>query len=263
MKAPNIKEMLTAGVHFGHQTLRWNPKMKKFILAEKNGIHIIDLSKTEKCLEKAIQGIQRTVSSRKKILFVGTKKSVRHCIKEHAERSNSFYVTERWLGGMLTNFSTVRKSIAKLDKIEKDEADGVHKELKKKQVLAINKQRQKLEDVLGGIRKMTNLPGLLFIVDIKHEHIAVREAKRLNIPIAAIVDTNTNPDDIDFPIPGNDDAIKSVNLILNYIAENVIEQSEQFKDADEAPATQSSAPDAKAEEEEEAVAVAGKQGKEG
>jgi len=229
MKLPSLQEMLKAGVHFGHQTLRWNPKMKKYILAEKNGIHIIDLSQTEKGLEHAIGGISNVIASHKNILFVGTKKSVRHCIKEKAIESNSFFVTDRWLGGMLTNFSTVKQSIGKLDKIENDEKDGLHKELKKKQVLSINKQKDKLETVLGGIRKMHQLPGMLFIVDTKHEHIAVKEAKKLGIPIAAIVDSNSNPDDITYPIPGNDDAIKSVTMLLSVIASAINDQKAKYK----------------------------------
>ncbi len=223
MSLPQLKDMLDAGVHFGHQTLRWNPKMKKFILTERNGIHIIDLEKTGQCLEKALVAVQQIVSKKQHILFVGTKKSVKHCVEDEAKRCGMPYVTNRWLGGMLTNFTTVRQSIKTLEDIEKMEEEGLTKALKKKEVIAQNKKKQKLEDVLGGIRKMPHLPSLIFAVDTKTEHIAVKEAKRLRIPILAIVDTNSNPDEIDFPIPANDDAIKSVQLIAKTIGDQIIE----------------------------------------
>ena len=221
MDIPNLDKMLDAGVHFGHQTLRWNPKMKKFILTERNGIHIINLAKTQENIEKAVEGIQKTLQSGKRILFVGTKKTVRHCVEEEAKRCNMFYVTNRWLGGMLTNFTTVKASIKKIEKIEQMEEKGLIKELKKKEVISLNKKKKKLEAVLGGIREMTTLPGLIIAADTKNEHIAISEARRLGIPIIAIVDSNSNPDEIDFPIPGNDDAIKSVSLIISTLADTV------------------------------------------
>jgi small subunit ribosomal protein S2 len=221
MPVPEIKEMLEAGVHFGHLTKRWNPKMKKFILTEKNGIYVIDLAKTQECLNKAIEAVKRIRHSGKSILFVGTKKTIKDCMKEEAVRCNMFYVTERWLGGMLTNFSTVKKSIKRLEDIEKMETDGLFNELTKKEVLALNKERGKLEGIFSGIRNMKSLPGALFVVDSEHEEIAVHEANRLKIPVIAIVDTNSDPDKVAFPIPGNDDAIKSVGLLTRVISDSI------------------------------------------
>jgi small subunit ribosomal protein S2 len=221
MPGPEIKEMLEAGVHFGHLTKRWNPKMKKFILTEKNGIYVIDLAKTQECLNKAIEAVKRIRHSGKSILFVGTKKTIKDCMKEEAVRCNQYYVTERWLGGMLTNFSTVKKSIKRLEDIEKMETDGLFNELTKKEVLALNKERGKLEGIFSGIRNMKSLPGALFVVDSEHEEIAVHEANRLKIPVIAIVDTNSDPDKVAFPIPGNDDAIKSVGLLTRVISDSI------------------------------------------
>jgi small subunit ribosomal protein S2 len=221
MPVPEIKEMLEAGVHFGHLTKRWNPKMKKFILTEKNGIYVIDLSKTQECLSKAIEAVKRIRQSGKTILFVGTKKTIKDCMKEEAVRCGQYYVTERWLGGMLTNFSTVKKSIKRLEEIEKMETDGLFKEITKKEVLSLNKERAKLEGIFSGIRNMKSLPGALFVVDSEHEEIAVHEANRLKIPVIAIVDTNSDPDKVAFPIPGNDDAIKSVGLLTRVISDAI------------------------------------------
>lgn len=229
MKIPEIKEMLEAGIHFGHQTLRWNPKMKPYLLAEKNGIHIIDLAKTQDGFKKAYEGIVACLSQNKKVLFVGTKKNVKHCIQEEAKRSGSHFVAERWLGGMLTNYETVRKSINKLEEIERMEREGILQNLKKKEVITIEKKRKKLESVLGGIRNMNKAPGLLFVVDIKHEHISIQEAQRLGIPTIAIVDSNTDPEEVTYPIPGNDDAIKSVQLITTTIADYILEASSTVK----------------------------------
>ena len=201
MPVPEIKEMLEAGVHFGHLTKRWNPKMKKFILTERNGIYVLDLAKTQDCLTKAIDAVRKIRHSGKSILFVGTKKTIKDCIKEEAVRCGQHYVTERWLGGMLTNYSTVRKSIKRLEEIEKMETDGLFKEMNKKEVLTLNKERAKLEGVFSGIRNMKSLPGALFIVDSEHEEIAVHEANRLKIPVIAIVDTNSDPDKIAYPDP--------------------------------------------------------------
>ena len=222
MAVPEIKEMLEAGIHFGHLTKRWNPKMKKFILTEKNGIYVIDLSKTQECLQKATDAVKRIRHSGKSILFVGTKKTIKECMKEEAVRCGQYYVTERWLGGMLTNFSTVKKSIKRLEEIEKMEADGLFKEITKKEVLSINKERAKLEGIFSGIRNMKSLPGALFVVDSEHEEIAVHEANRLRIPVFAIVDTNSDPDKVAFPIPGNDDAIKSVGLLTRVFSDAII-----------------------------------------
>lgn len=197
--------------------------MQKYIIMERNGIHIIDLAKTQIGLQKATDKIREVLKSGKRIIFVGTKKSVSYCVKLEAERSKMNYVANRWLGGMLTNFTTIRQSIKKLEDYEKMETDGLFKELTKKEIITINKKRAKLNAVLGGIRDMKFLPGLVFVVDTKHEHIAVKEAKRLNIPVVGIVDTNCNPDPIDFPIPGNDDAIKSVTLITKTIADAIVD----------------------------------------
>ncbi|HKP98374.1 MAG TPA: 30S ribosomal protein S2 [Fibrobacteria bacterium] len=222
MSVPEIKEMLEAGIHFGHLTKRWNPKMKKFILTEKNGIYVIDLSKTQECLQKATDAVKKIRHSGKSILFVGTKKTIKECLKEEAVRCGQFYVTERWLGGMLTNFSTVKKSIKRLEEIEKMETDGLFKEITKKEVLSLNKERAKLEGIFSGIRHMKTLPGALFVVDSEHEEIAVHEANRLRIPVFAIVDTNSDPDKVAFPIPGNDDAIKSVGLLTRVFSDAIV-----------------------------------------
>jgi len=230
MEIPSLKQMLSAGVHFGHQTLRWNPKMSQYILTERNGIHIIDLSKTIECMEQLLDGVKKVVEAGEKVLFVGTKKSIKHCVEENAKRCDMFYVTNRWLGGMLTNFSTVKNSINTIVEIEQMEAKGITKGLKKKEIGALNKKHDKLNVVLGGIRDMKKQPGLIFVVDTKSEHIAVKEARRLNIPIAAIVDTNSNPEEITYPIPGNDDAIKSVSLLVTFITDVILEYSQNQPD---------------------------------
>ena len=217
MSLPTIEEMLEAGVHFGHQTRRWNPQMRRFILTDRNGIHVIDLRKTQAALQEAGELFKKVVEGGRSILFVGTKVTSRKVIREAAESKGHYYVTKRWLGGMLTNFTTVRLSIRRLEKIEQMEREGVFKELQKKEVLELNRERAKLEDVFSGIRHMKSLPGLIFITDIKHEHIAVAEAKRLKIPVVAICDTNVDPNQIDLAIPGNDDAVKSVKLIADYL----------------------------------------------
>jgi small subunit ribosomal protein S2 len=221
MALPEIKDMLEAGVHFGHLTKRWNPKMRRYILAEKNGIYVIDLQKTQDCLSKAVEAIQRIRRSGRSVLFVGTKKTIKDCIKEEAMRCGGFYVTERWLGGMLTNFATVRRSIKRLEDIEKLETDGFFKSMNKKEVLTLNRERAKLEAVFGGIRHMKTLPGAMFVVDTENEAIAVHEANRLRIPVFGIVDTNSNPDSVSYPIPGNDDALKSVGLITRVISDSI------------------------------------------
>ena len=213
-----MKSLLESGVHFGHQTRRWDPRMARFIFAERNGIHIIDLQKTLGEVKKGYEAVRKAVIDGKSVLFVGTKKQARAAVKREAERCNQFFVNHRWLGGMLTNFTTIRKSIIRLKKIEKMEVDGTFDSLVKKEKLGLLKEKEKLERNLGGIKNMDNLPGLIFIVDSKKESIAVTEARKLNIPIVAIVDTNCNPNDIDFPIPGNDDAIRAIDLFCSIIA---------------------------------------------
>lgn len=223
MSSVSLQDLLEAGTHFGHQTKRWNPKMKRFILCPKNGIYIIDLNKTVNSLDKLIDRVKKEVSKGGKVLFVGTKKQLRDCIREEAERCKMPYVTERWLGGMLTNFQTIRQSIAKLDKIENMEKDGTIEALPKKERMLLGKSKEKLISVLQGIRTMRRLPSLIFVVDTIKEHIAISECRRLHIPIGAIVDTNCDPDVVDYPIPGNDDAIKSVQLITRAVSDAILE----------------------------------------
>lgn len=214
-----MKELLEAGVHFGHQTKRWNPKMKPYIFGARNGIYIIDLQKTVRMFRTAYDFLINTVANGKSVLFVGTKKQAREAVYEEANRSEMFYVNNRWLGGMLTNYQTVKKSIDRLNHLNKIEADGSIELYTKKERLKLGKERFKLDNTLGGIQNMGGLPGAMFVVDPKNESIAVREAKRLNIPIVAIVDTNCDPDDIDYIIPGNDDAIRAIRLITSKMAD--------------------------------------------
>jgi small subunit ribosomal protein S2 len=232
MSSLSLQDLLEAGTHFGHQTKRWNPKMKRFILCPKNGIYIIDLNKTLQNVEKLIDKVKKEVAKGGKVLFVGTKKQLRDCIKEEAIRCNMPFVTERWLGGMLTNFQTIRQSIAKLDKIEAMENDGTINSLPKKERMLLAKRKEKLLAVLEGIRNMRKLPSLIFVVDTIKEHIAISEGRRLHIPIGAIVDTNCDPDCVDYPIPGNDDAIKSVQLITRAVADAIIEVSDKIRPED-------------------------------
>lgn len=222
MPSLTLKSLLEAGAHFGHQTKRWNPKMKRFILCPRNGIYIIDLNKTIACLDKFIEQVKIEVAKGGTVLFIATKKQIRDSIKEEAVRCEMPYVTERWLGGMLTNFKTIRQSISKLEKIESMEEDGTMEAFPKKEVLRIMKKKEKLMAVLSGIRHMKKALALVFIVDSIKENIAVNEARRLRIPICAIVDTNCDPDNIDYPIPANDDAIKSVQLIAKTVADAVL-----------------------------------------
>lgn len=223
-----IKELLEAGVHFGHQVKRWHPKMKKYIFGERNGIYIIDLQKTLKGLEDAYNFIKDIASTGTPVLFVGTKKQSQDAIHEEATRAGAFFVNQRWLGGMLTNFSTIKKSIEKLKKIETMKEDGTFDLLPKKEVAGIEKERTKLDKNLSGIKDMTALPGAVFIVDPKKERIAVAEARKLSIPIVAIVDTNCDPDEIDHVIPGNDDAIRAIKLISSKMANAVLEGKEML-----------------------------------
>lgn len=223
MISPKVKEMLEAGVHFGHQTRRWNPKMKPFIFTARNGIYIIDLQKTVNSLEVARQKIREVVSKGRSILFVGTKKQAKEVVREEAARCGGFYVTERWLGGMLTNFATIKGSIKKLKDIEQMAEDGTLQKFTKKEGLRIENRAAKLSKVLGGIKDMSVLPGLVVVVDARKEKIAVAEASRLGIPIVGIVDTNADPDLIDFPIAGNDDAIKSIRILLRELVDAAVE----------------------------------------
>lgn len=221
----SVQDLLDAGTHFGHQTKRWNPKMKRFILCPRNGIYIIDLNKTLLTVEKFIQRVRKEVLKGGKVLFVGTKKQLKDCIREEAERCKMPYVTERWLGGMLTNFQTIRQSVAKLEKIEAMETDGTIEALPKKERGLLAKRKENLISVLSGIRDMRKPPSIIFVVDTIKEHIAIAEGRRLHIPIGAIVDTNCDPDVVDYPIPGNDDAIKSVQLIARAVSDAILEEN--------------------------------------
>ena len=229
------KDLLDAGVHFGHLTRKWDPRMAPYIFMEKNGIHIIDLNKTLVSLEEASNAIKHVVRSGKKIMFVATKKQAKDLVAEEARRLNMPYITERWLGGLLTNFATIRKSLKKMTSIDKLMKDESYTNLAKKERLMITRQREKLETVLGGIADLTRLPAALFVVDIKREHIAISEAKKLGIPVFALVDTNSNPNEVDFPIPANDDAFKSISLLVKAFGAAIEEGlSERKKDKDEA-----------------------------
>jgi small subunit ribosomal protein S2 len=218
-----LRDLLEAGTHFGHQTRRWNPKMQKFIFTERNGIHIIDLQKTVKTIDAAYQAVRRTAQEGKAVLFVGTKKQAVDIIQEQAERCGMFYVNQRWLGGMLTNWQTIRNNIRHLDHLDRISSDGTYEKLKKKEVLLLEKEREKMIRNLAGIRKMGGVPGLIFLVDIRKERLAIAEAQKLAIASVAIVDTNCNPDLVTHPIPGNDDAIRSIGLITELMADAVIE----------------------------------------
>lgn len=223
MAVVSMKQLLEAGVHFGHQTRRWNPKMAKYIFTERNGIYIIDLQKTVKKAEEAYSFVRSVAEEGKSVLFVGTKKQAQEAIKDEALKADMYFVNERWLGGMLTNFQTIQKRVNRLKELESMEADGVFEVLTKKEVQGLKHEMEKLEKYLGGIKDMDKLPGALFIVDPRKERIAVAEAHKLNIPIVAIIDTNCDPDEIDYPIPGNDDAIRAVRLLTGKIADAIIE----------------------------------------
>lgn len=231
----SYKDLLDAGVHFGHLTRKWDPRMTPYIFMEKNGIHIIDLNKTLECLEKAAFALKNVARSGRKILFVATKKQAQSIVSEEAKRLEMPYVTERWLGGMLTNFATIRKSLKKMSTIDKLTKDESYLNLAKRERLTVSREKEKLERVLGGISNLNRLPSALFVVDVKREQIAVREAQKLNIPVFALVDTNSDPNGVDFVIPANDDAFKSVSLLAKYIG-SVIQEglSERMKDKEEA-----------------------------
>ena len=226
MSVVSMKQLLEAGVHFGHQTRRWNPKMAKYIFTERNGIYIIDLQKTVKKLEEAYNFVRDLSVEGKSVLFVGTKKQAQDSVKEDAERAGAYYVNARWLGGLLTNFTTIRTRIERLKQLRAMEEDGTFDLLPKKEVVKLNLEIEKLEKFLGGIKDMKEIPGALFIIDPRKERIAVAEAKKLGIPIVAIVDTNCDPDEVDYVIPGNDDAIRAVKLISSAIANAIIEGNE-------------------------------------
>ena len=230
-----MKQLLEAGVHFGHQTRRWDPKMAEYIFQARNGIHIIDLQKTSKKLDEAYAFMKEQAEEGKTVLFVGTKKQAQDCMKEAAEKCGMYYVNQRWLGGMLTNFGTIRKRINRLKELETMQEDGTFDVLPKKEVILLKKEMEKLERNLGGIKDMNELPGVLFIVDPKKERIGILEAKKLNIPVVGLIDTNCNPEDVDYAIPGNDDAIRSVKLIADVMANAIIEgrQGESMEMAEE------------------------------
>ena len=253
MSKVEYKDLLEAGVHFGHLTRKWNPKMAPYIFMERNGIHIIDLNKTAACLEDAQAAIKNIVKSGRKVLFVATKKQAREFVTAEAKRLKMPFVTDRWLGGMLTNFATIRKSLKKMTTIDKLFKDDAFKSIAKREQLTITRDREKLERVLGGIADLTRLPAALFVIDAKKEHIAIAEAKRLGIPVFAVVDTNSNPDDVDFVIPGNDDAFKSISIICGYIGaaiEEALVERKKTKEEDEERAKEDEVAKAQKEESE-------------
>ena len=229
-----MKQLLEAGVHFGHQTRRWDPKMAEYIFQARNGIHIIDLQKTSKKIDEAYAFLKEQAEEGKTVLFVGTKKQAQECVKEAAEKSGMYYIDQRWLGGMLTNFETIRKRVQRLKDLETMQEDGTFEILPKKEVILLKKEMEKLQKNLGGIKDMEQIPGVIFLVDPKKEHIAVLEAKKLGIPVIGLIDTNCNPEEVDYAIPGNDDAIRAVKLITDVMANAIIEgkQGESFE-ADE------------------------------
>ena len=256
MKKADITALIEAGAHFGHLTRRWNPKMKPYIFMEKNGIHIIDLKKTQGLLTEAAEEISKLVADGKRVLFVGTKKQAKNIIETEARRCSMNWVSERWLGGMLTNFATIRKSIKRLNNIEKQETDGTFDKITKKERLFLTREKDKLKKVLEGVESMNKMPGAIFIVDIKKEDIAVKEAHRLKIPVFAIVDTNCDPDEADYVIPANDDAVKTIEIITKFISDAIIEGEAKLKEikAEEAAEKERLKKEREAEKAEEAAA---------
>ncbi len=250
-----IKQLLEAGVHFGHQTRRWNPKMKNYIFGEKSGIYIIDLQKTEAFLNEAREFISEMAAQGKPVLFVGTKKQAQEVIEEEAKRCGAFYVNHRWLGGLLTNFQTIKKSIRRYKEIEQMEKDGIFESLTKKEIAALTKEREKLVKNLSGVIEMDRLPGAIFVVDSKKEETAVLEAKRLGIPIVALIDTNCDPDLITHPIPGNDDAIKSIRLVSKFMADSVLDGRRRFDEVKAAMKVKEAETEEAGEEETTASSV--------
>lgn len=249
------KDLLDAGVHFGHLTRKWDPRMAPYIFMEKNGIHIIDLNKTLESIEQASNALGNIIRSGRKVMFVATKKQAKDIVAEEAQRLNMPYVTERWLGGMLTNFATIRKSLKKMSSIEKLMKEDSYQNLAKRERLMITREKDKLHRVLGGIADLTRLPAALFVVDVKREHIAIKEAQKLNIPVFAMVDTNSDPTNIDFPIPANDDAFKSIEIITREIGK-VVEEAlmERKKDKEEAKRKEEEEAKRKVDEQPEEVA---------
>ena len=237
MSVVAMKQLLEAGVHFGHQTRRWDPRMRPYIYTDRNGIYIIDLQKTAKKIDEAYAVLKSIVDEGKTVIFVGTKKQAQECVKEEAERCGMYYVNQRWLGGMLTNFDTIKKRIERLKKLEAMETDGTFDVLPKKEVIILKKEMEKLEKNLGGIKGMTEIPGAMFVVDPKKERIAILEARKLGIPVIGLVDTNCNPEDVDYVIPGNDDAIRAIKLIVEAMANAVLE-SKQGESADKEEAVE-------------------------
>lgn len=248
MNKIDIPQLIEAGAHFGHLTRRWNPKMRPYIFMEKNGIHILDLKKTQKLIVDCAENIRNLTAEGKRVLFVGTKKQAKNIIETEARRCEMNWVSERWLGGMLTNFSTIRKSIKRLNTIEKQEVDGTFEKITKKERLLRTREKDKLKAVLEGIESLNRMPNALFVVDIKKEAIAIKEAKRLGIPVYAIVDTNCDPDTVDYVIPANDDAVKTIELIVKLMADAVIEGSMQAK---ERKAEEAAAPERAMKEKEQ------------
>ena len=240
MSVVSMKSLLEAGVHFGHQTRRWNPKMKKYIFTERNGIYIIDLQKTVRKIEEAYDFVRETVQDGGKVLFVGTKKQAQDAIEKEAKRCGEFYINQRWLGGLLTNFQTIKTRIERLKDLEEMETDGRFDVLPKKEVIGLRHERERLEKFLGGIKDMNGLPDVMYVVDPKKENIAVKEAQKLGIPIVGILDTNCDPDELDYPIPGNDDAIRAVKLITETMANAVIEGKQGAQDDAEVETEQQS-----------------------
>lgn len=227
MSRVEVAELLAAGCHFGHLTRRWNPKMRPYIFMERNGIHVIDLKKTQMLLDEACNALSGLVAEGRRVLYVGTKKQAKDLIRDEAVRAGQFYVSERWLGGSLTNFTTIRKSVKRLTNIEKMESDGTFDKITKKETLFLSREKDKLNNVLSGVVEMTRLPGALYVVDVKKESIAVKEARRLGIPVFAMVDTNCDPDEVDYIIPANDDAIKSVQVVTRAITDAILEGKER------------------------------------
>ena len=261
MSVVAMKQLLEAGVHFGHQTRRWNPKMAEYIFQARNGIHIIDLQKSSKKLDEAYDFLKNQAEEGKTVLFVGTKKQAQECAKEAAEKCGMYYVNQRWLGGTLTNFKTIRNRIKRLTDIEKMQEDGTFEVLPKKEVILLKKEMEKLEKNLGGIKEMTEIPGVMFVVDPNKEKIAILEARKLGIPVIGLVDTNCNPEDVDYAIPGNDDAIRAVKLIMDVMANAVIEGRQGESMEQEADEQEQMAEDAKPESMEEVVAAEAEENK--
>ena len=253
MSVVSMKSLLEAGVHFGHQTRRWNPKMKKYIFTERNGIYIIDLQKTVGKIEEAYDFVRETAQNGGQVLFVGTKKQAQDAIEKEAKRCGEFYINQRWLGGLLTNYQTIKKRIARLKDLEEMETDGRFDVLPKKEVIGLRHERERLEKFLGGIKDMNGLPDVMYVVDPKKENIAVKEAQKLGIPIVGILDTNCDPDELDYPIPGNDDAIRAVKLITETMANAVLEGKQGAQDhaEEEAEETENQITDSAADTKEQ------------